>query len=233
MLEGFWKHRDSDMDCLTRMAVTTLAVGMIGSTAAYAQESVGNAQIVQRQVQGDLSGSIRVVKPGDKVFRDEVIKTSTDSSAKLNLVDLSSLSVGPSSSVKLDEFVYRGSGNSGSIVINATKGAFRFVTGSADHKSYEINTPTATIGVRGTVFDVLIRSGRTTAVLQKGAISVCRRLPGQKRTGECVQIDQPGWGTVVTATDITAAAPQSWSFADSVGVNFPTGSVDTVNGSPQ
>ena len=38
---------------------------------------------------------------------------------------------------------------SGAVVIEATKGAFRFVTGSQDKRVYQIKTPFGTLGIRG------------------------------------------------------------------------------------
>ena len=51
--------------------------------------------------------------------------------------------------MKLDKFVYDPSGSSGAVVIEATKGAFRFVTGSQDKRVYQIKTPFGTLGIRG------------------------------------------------------------------------------------
>src|SRR6185295_12191559 len=63
-----------------------------------------------------------------------------------------SLNVGARSEVTLDRFVYDPNRRNGSVVLNAGRGVFRFVSGSQDSKSYKINTSVATIGVRGTVF---------------------------------------------------------------------------------
>jgi hypothetical protein len=60
------------------------------------------------------------------------------------------------------------------VVINLTAGALRFITGKADHHAYEINTPTATIGVRGTAFDVYTKDdGEMAVAMIDGAIEVC------------------------------------------------------------
>ena len=64
-----------------------------------------------------------------------------------------------------DEHSYR------DIAIRMTSGAFRFVTGNSDKAAYKITTPLATIGVRGTILDVLSQRGRTIVVLQEGAAS--------------------------------------------------------------
>jgi hypothetical protein len=67
----------------------------------------------------------------------------------LGFIDKTSLHVGPSSSVRLDKFVYDPNKGTGSVVIDATKGAFRFSTGSQGKGDYKVKTPYGTLGVRG------------------------------------------------------------------------------------
>ena len=79
------------------------------------------------------------------------------------------LTVGPSSLVKLDRFVYAGEGLSGAIAVNVLKGALVFATGNAAKHSYLITTPTAAIGVRGTIFRIEATASKTRVVLEEGA----------------------------------------------------------------
>lgn len=223
---------------MLRLSLVGLAImSSVAIQQARAQDAIGGAEVVEREVRGSLGSSIRTVKEGDKVFQDELISTSSDSLAKLELVDLSKLSIGPSSQLKLDKFVYSRPGSSGTIVLNAAKGAFRFATGSADHRSYQVVTPTATIGVRGTTYDVLVAPGKTIAVLKEGEIRVCRRVPKAKlKPSDCVVVNQPGTGTIVTLTGISPPANVAWSF-DAVQTGFVTGAVTTTRtyggGGPQ
>src|SRR5262249_48837779 len=72
--------------------------------------------------------------------------------ADLVFIDRTNLTVGPTSEVVLDKFVYDPVGNKGKVVLQTTRGAFRFVTGTQDHSAYQINTPYGSLGVRGTAF---------------------------------------------------------------------------------
>ena len=67
--------------------------------------------------------------------------------ADLVLLDSTNLIVGPTSEVLLDKFVYDRTGSSGSVVLQATRGVFRFVAGSQDHGAYHVNTPYGLLGV--------------------------------------------------------------------------------------
>jgi hypothetical protein len=93
------------------------------------------------------------------------VKTAPDSNAELHLRDKTVLRVGPSSFVKLDKFVYVGEGGRGAIAINLVKGTLRFFTGVAGKESYEVTTPTAALGLRGTVFDIEASAFKTRVVL--------------------------------------------------------------------
>jgi hypothetical protein len=122
---------------------------VLHSTGAVAEPKIGSATAVKNDVQGFVEGKTRPIAKGSEVYANDLVRTGPESVADLIFLDQSSLSVGPTSEVKLDKFVYDPGGSSGSVVIQATKGAFRFVTGSQDKKVYEIKTPYGTLGVRG------------------------------------------------------------------------------------
>jgi len=63
--------------------------------------------------------------------------------------DQSNLSVGHSSQVRLDKFVYDPNKGTGSTVIEATRGTFRFSTGAQNKGEVKIKTPYGTLGTRG------------------------------------------------------------------------------------
>jgi hypothetical protein len=79
----------------------------------------------------------------------ETIRTSAASKAQLVFLDTTNLSVGPSSEVNLDRFIYDPNGGAGDVVLQLGRGTFRFITGSQDKRNYKINAGITTIGVRG------------------------------------------------------------------------------------
>jgi len=64
-------------------------------------------------------------------------------------LDSRNLTVGPGSNVRLDKFVYDSNKGTGSVAVEASRGAFRFVTGSQNKGSYSVKTPSGTLGIRG------------------------------------------------------------------------------------
>jgi hypothetical protein len=120
-----------------------------GSEVAWSEDRIGGAEIVINIVQGDLpSGSVTPLAQGDAVYQDEGVRTRVDSKARFVLLDQTNVSIGPSSTIKLDRFVYDGSKKSGKIVLNLAKGTCRLIVGEADKRTYTIVTPTAAIGIR-------------------------------------------------------------------------------------
>ena len=86
---------------------------------------------------------------GSTVYSKELVHTGDAGRADLQFHDNSNLSVGPKSSVRLDKFVYDPNKSASSVAIEATRGSFRFVTGSQSKSSYQVKTPYGTLGVRG------------------------------------------------------------------------------------
>jgi hypothetical protein len=116
------------------------------ATASIAQTKIGKATSVKPQAEGSVAG---VLGPDSDVHANETVRTGTSGVADLRFIDQTNLSVGPTSVVRLDRFVYDPNKGSGSVVIDATRGSVRFVAGSQDKRAYKIKTPYGTLGIRG------------------------------------------------------------------------------------
>jgi hypothetical protein len=120
----------------------------LASTVSNAQStSIGQARGVKPQAEGSVAGPLR---PGSSVHESETVRTGSAGQTNLQFIDDSTLNVGPTSVIKLDKYVYDPNKKTGTIVIDATRGAFRFVTGSQNKGGeVKIKTPYGTLGVRG------------------------------------------------------------------------------------
>ena len=119
--------------------------------------------------------------------------------------DNTNLLLGPSSSIKLDRFVYGGPSQPGAIAVNLVKGALRFATGDADKKAYVISTPTAAMGVRGTVLKIVSDSSKTLLLLDEGGAIACTRKAAHRK---CLELTEPNQVVVVTVNDVKWAPPR-------------------------
>jgi hypothetical protein len=148
-------------------------------------------------------------------LRDEVVRTGLNSAARLVMADSTNLSLGPSATITLDRTVFSDEHTYQDIAIKLTTGTFRFVTGHSEKAAYKITTPLATIGVHGTILDILSQRGKTTVVLQEGASRVCAT------GGQCIELTQPGETAIITSTGgkvtIHKTSTPPWTFASNCG----------------
>ena len=185
------------------VAVALVAMICLAARTANAEQSVGGAEVVVNQVNGSLSsGDVVLVSQGDGVYRNEQVRTGNESFVRLLLADKTSLALGPSSALKIDKFVYGGEGQSGKIAINIAKGALRFVTGDAAKSAYAITTPTATLGVRGTILRIRVTPARTDVLLEEGGAQVCVSKSGDRH---CAVLSNANAVASVTTTAVTVS----------------------------
>ena len=129
-------------------ALLLAALFALQSTASNGQ-AIGKTTSVKPDAEGIHEGSTRTLSGGSDVYSKETIHTGDAGVADLRFHDSTNLSVGPKSSVRLDKFVYDPNKSTGGVAIEATRGSFRFVTGSQSKGSYQVKTPYGTLGVRG------------------------------------------------------------------------------------
>jgi len=219
---------------LTRLSASAFgSAALLGvcliAPAFAAQQNIGATETTKNEVSRELAGAPGALNPGDPVFRNEVVKTGQDSTAKLVFLDSTNLAVGPISRVVLDRFVYEGGGSVQTVAVRLSKGLFRFTTGSLDKNAYSVTTPAAAIGVRGTVLDISVQSLKTKVTLREGRAIVCpvdkgaafeqlaRDCSHEKgRQCHCTGLDQPGETVEVTRT----ASGRTTQTLSSVAVNF-------------
>jgi hypothetical protein len=205
---------------LLRIAALALTViqGLYGAASA-ATPDIGKSVAVRNEVSLEIEGSKQALVLGATVHQDEIIVTGSDATAEVELLDKTKLAVGPDARIVLDKFVYDAGASPASISINLTKGAFRFITGAAPKEAYEIKTPTASLGVRGTIFDIYVGdNGETAVLLHEGGVDVCNSAHScqhQDKLGSIMHISLAGvfssplrWdGSIMKGIAVTKAFP--------------------------
>jgi ferric-dicitrate binding protein FerR (iron transport regulator) len=193
-------------------ALAIYASANSGTAFAQAPARVGEAAVVKNEVIRAAGSGGTQINVGDAVLRNETVRTGKDSATRLVMIDSTNLSLGANSSITIDKTVFNDEQSYRDVTIRLTTGAFRFVTGHSDKNAYKITTPLATIGVRGTILDILSQRGRSIVSLQdNGASRVCTN------TFECVDLTKPGDTAVITSfngkTSITKTNVPPWTFA--------------------
>lgn len=130
-----------------------------GGTVAYAADGdkAGIAAAVRGTVQQVLftapSRIGRNVATGDAIHLGDRIVTDNTAGLQIMLQDQTTFTIGPNSSLTIDEFVYNPASHSGKLTASIARGTFRFVSGKIAENNPDgmtVKLPVASIGVRGT-----------------------------------------------------------------------------------
>ncbi len=143
------------------------------------------------------------------VVRNSRIETVPQGALEVTFTDGSRLTLGSASSVVVDNYVYAGQQGAGQQTLKMTKGVFRFVSGSMPKDRVRMQTPTVSIGIRGTVVKMEVNEdGSGTINFEQGSGFI------DNGKGQNVPMSE---GDVVTiAADGTIGTPsqQGWTAGD-------------------
>jgi len=186
-----------------RIGLALLLVAIAGQAAAALPSGTVLAVVQSANIDGQTGK--KVLEPEAPVFSGDRIDTGPVGEAQIRFRDNTKLVVGPNSSMVIDAFIFNDDNTARQISINAVRGAFRFFTGTSRKDAYSITTPTATIGVRGTQFDIAVEPEGTTRIANfEGMTHVCRR---QTNGGvvdprqSCADVKEPCTLSVIRPTE--------------------------------
>ena len=153
------------------------AAGKVGVTSATDGDPLGKPP----------QEAERVLRIGIDVQANELVTTNENDRAHLVFLDGSSLTVGPNAQLTIDRFVFDPSTKTGELAINASRGVLRLVGGKISKGNpITITTPSSTIGIRGgiTILDVKSSQTGSTFVFGKDmTVQRCRPHPGGDTAG--------------------------------------------------
>jgi len=170
---------------------------ILGAAAAYAaDEPVGRVSVVKGSATVVHAGSATPARltANSPVFAKDRINTGGRSKVKMVMNDESVVTLGPDAEMVVTEFVYTPGTNTRKSSLQLVKGAVRsfiskFFTGIGSN--FEVHTPTAVAGARGTHNLVQVMSGSRTLVVGISSItSVSNSDPSI--TGEEILTDNHG-----------------------------------------
>jgi hypothetical protein len=202
------------LGALLGLAALAGAASAASISFAAAAPTIGYAVTVEKTVTGAIAGKRTLLAQNDAVFMDEVIETAAESLARLKFLDDTMLFVGPSSSVKLDSFAYNPDNTASKLVLKASRGAFRFISGRSDHSVYEIRTPYGSLGVSGTTLGFVISKSEMVAVLKQGAMLVCPHARLSAGRTRCIPVTGADMAVIVTKRGARGPVPKSSDMRD-------------------
>ena len=164
------------------LLVVTLVFLLSVPLSAWAKGPVGTIVTLTQTVEIKPAGAEewRALKLKDKIYVGNLIRTGENSRVKIFFVDDSTISLGPLSTLKIEEHLFNAAENYRNSKFKLLLGKARVhVRGffSPDSK-YEVHTPTAVAGVKGTKFIVWVKSPVLTTVgVIQGQVAVANSLP--------------------------------------------------------
>jgi hypothetical protein len=179
-----------------KLAASVLALALIAAPV-HAQQ-VGQATAVRpAATQAAPAAQPAQLHRSDAIIRDAELATAANGALEVTFADSSKLSMGPNSTAVVDEFVYAGpSQTTGATTIKYTKGLFRYISGAIPPDKVKIETPTVTIGIRGTIVRTAVEgSGGTTVGAEEHDVTVTSKMTGVVivlQTGQKVYIGPDG-----------------------------------------
>ncbi len=166
--------------------------GDVHAAAAGPGASAGQVQFVSGSAQLTTeAGKTRLLRKGDPVNEGDTLSTAPAAALQVKMRDGGIVAMRPDSRVRIDSFKFTGK-QDGTEQSNFSllKGGFRAITGligRINKQNYRVNTPTATIGIRGTDHEifVVLPGSPLAAVAPAGAYD-------KVNTGETVMANEKG-----------------------------------------
>ena len=150
--------------------INTLAILLLMTGTVYAADPIGGI-IEQSGVQGSivrLTGEEIDAKIEEEIVSYDEIET-TNGRLKIQFIDETQVSLTEHTYMEIDEYVYDPDPSKSRMAMNFVQGTARFATGGlglVPKENIVIQTPTATIGVRGTDFTTTVDElGRSLVIL--------------------------------------------------------------------
>lgn len=145
------------------------ALSMAG-WVALAEGEVGDVQYVAVWAYGTPpQGQVGDLFQADSVVADEVVETVSDGALHLRFLDGTEMRLGSSSRMTIDSFVYDQDQGTGEFLVDLGTGAFRIISGAIPSEDYQISTPVAVIGIRGSDVEIGVAdNGETTVDVNSG-----------------------------------------------------------------
>lgn len=138
-----------------------VSLSFFGILSAQAEnKKIGKAIVVRGTVNAILEkdkADPRKLRRGSSIFLLEQIISEAKSSVKLRLEDGTLLSLKPHTKMVMAEYMFKKGGANNKSVVKLIKGGVKSMSGlinKGNPEAYKIKTKVATIGIRGTLFEL-------------------------------------------------------------------------------
>ena len=206
------------MKSTTITFLSALFFSLMALSSAMAAETVGMIERLKGPTSRADTGGESQLTAGSKIMDGDILRTGNGARMIVRFDDNSWLTMGENAEMIVDGLIYTPAGSqpeSGSQSLKFVEGVFRFVSGKigkAIPANVALNTPVATIGIRGTevIFGELtvgmpVGTPHYGFQIYEGAVDITSNL-------ETVTLDEPGEGTFLPIGRDAAPTPvRQWT----------------------
>ena len=140
---------------MTRTACACLMALFCIAGPAFGEENVAIFKNVSGGLKVERNGASLDATPGMQLFMSDKVVSDSGSSAGMVFKDGTLLTVGPSTEIQIRDYLFEPKNSKYEFSVYLAKGTAIYSSGKIGKlspESVKVNTPTATVGVRGTRF---------------------------------------------------------------------------------
>ncbi len=169
---------------LFRLAVAALLsiAGLLlcAQFAAATPVAAGKTVMARGIVEARAAAEIRPLQRLAPVYSADLVTTGPVSASQLRMSDGGLLSLQAESALAIRQYQLDAATADSQIRLELLKGGLRTITGTLPGagKNYQLNTPVATIGVRGTHYEAVLKDGDLYLAGWDGVIDIAVTVPG-------------------------------------------------------
>ena len=188
---------------------------LLSAFVVNAQSTAGKTLIAKGKVKANTQDASRNLKRRSIVFDNDIITTGKNSKAQLRMLDGGMIALKENSELQITDYRFSDENSRGSVVMELVKGGLRSVTGAikAENGDYNLKTPTGSIGVRGTHYEVELIDGDMFIAVWDGAIDVVVAAEGSESIVSFGKDEDYSFGIVSKEGQVTQllSAPENFN----------------------
>jgi hypothetical protein len=129
-------------------------------TSQQAPDPVGSIATLQGGASVTRNNATSALALRDPVYKNDVLQTNADGTLGITFDDETTFTLKPNTRLAVDEFVYQDGGANNAAIFNVVRGTAAFVAAEVAHTgNMRIETPTSSLGIRGTTGLVEVPEG--------------------------------------------------------------------------
>jgi hypothetical protein len=131
-------------------------------TSQQPADPVGSIATLQGAASVTRNNATSALALRDPVYKNDVLQTNVDGTLGVTFDDETTFTLKPNTRLTVDEFVYQEGGTDNAAIFNVVRGTAAFVAAEVAHTgNMKIDTPTSSLGIRGTTGLVEVPEGGT------------------------------------------------------------------------